>query len=112
MKEPTALALSAKNFPVVAPIGCGSEGLNRLPSALFGYFVFSRNETVLKEIRCTRCHSINKETIEFVNPIRNKIMGSRNMKTCRRRAGGYFHLRAAVDRVGILTVFSGEDAMQ
>ena len=34
------------------------------------------------------------------------------MKTCRRRAGGNFHLRAALDRVGILTVFSGEDAMQ
>ena len=33
------------------------------------------------------------------------------MKTCRRRAGGNFHLRPALDRVGILTVFSGEDAM-
>ena len=31
------------------------------------------------------------------------------MKTCRRRAGGNFHLKAALDRVGILTVFSGED---
>ena len=39
-------------------------------------------------------------------------MGSRNMKTCRRRAGGNFNLRAALDRVGILTVCSGEDAMQ
>ena len=55
---------------------------------------------------------INKETFEFVNPARHKIMGSRNMKTCRRRAGGNFHLRPALDRVGILTVFSGEDAMQ
>ena len=34
------------------------------------------------------------------------------MKTCRRRAGGNFHLRAALDCVGILTVFSGEYAMQ
>ena len=39
-------------------------------------------------------------------------MGSRNMKTCRRQAGGNFHLRAALDRVGILTVFGGEDTMQ
>ena len=34
------------------------------------------------------------------------------MKTCRRRAGGNSHLRAALDRVGILTVPNGEDAMQ
>ena len=34
------------------------------------------------------------------------------MKTCWRRAGGNFHLRAALNRVDILTVFSGEDAMQ
>ena len=34
------------------------------------------------------------------------------MKTCRRRAGGNFHLRAALDRVGILIVPSGEDATQ
>ena len=47
MKEPTALAPSEKNFQVVAPVGCGSEGPHRLPSTLFGYFVFSRNETVL-----------------------------------------------------------------
>ena len=40
MKEPTALATSEKNFQVVAPIGYGSEGPYRLPSALFGYFVF------------------------------------------------------------------------
>ena len=53
-----------------------------------------------------------KETIKFVNPTRNKIVGSRYMKTCRRRAGGNFHLRAAFDGVGILTVFSGEDATQ
>ena len=31
MKEPTALAPSEKNFQVVAPIGCGSEGPFRLP---------------------------------------------------------------------------------
>ena len=48
MKEPTALAPSAKNFEVVAPVGYGSEGPYRLPSALFGYSVFfPRNETVL-----------------------------------------------------------------
>ena len=34
------------------------------------------------------------------------------MKTCRRQAGGNFHLTAALECVGILTVFSGEDAMQ
>ena len=34
------------------------------------------------------------------------------MKKCRRRAGGNSHVMAALDRVGILTVFSGEDAMQ
>ena len=34
------------------------------------------------------------------------------MKTCLRPVGGNFHLRAALDRVSILTVFSGEDAMQ
>ena len=34
------------------------------------------------------------------------------MKTCRRRAGGNSHVTAAVDLVGILTVPSGEDAMQ
>ena len=34
------------------------------------------------------------------------------MRTCRRRAGGHFHLRAALERVGILTLFSGEDATQ
>ena len=34
------------------------------------------------------------------------------MKTRRRRAGGNFHLRAALDRVGTLTVCSGEVAMQ
>ena len=56
-----------------------------------------------KEIRCTLCHP--KETIEFVNPTRKKMRGSRNMKTCRRRAG-------ALDRVDILTVFGGEDATQ
>ena len=56
--------------------------------------------------------SKNKETIKFVSPTRNKMMGSRNMKTCRRRAGGNFHLTAALDRVGILTVTSGEDATQ
>ena len=39
MKEPKALASSAKNFQVVAPIGYGSEGPYCLPSALFGYFV-------------------------------------------------------------------------
>ena len=63
-----------------------------------------------KEIRCTRCHPKNKGTTKFVNPTRNNIMGSRNMKTCRRWAGGNFHLRAALDRVGTFTVFSGEDA--
>ena len=68
--------------------------------------------TTRKEIRCTRRHPKNKETIKFVNPTRNKIMGSQNMMTCRRRAGGNLHLRAAPDRVAILTVFSGEDAMQ
>ena len=47
MKEPAALAPSAKNFQVVAPIGYGSEGPYCLPSALFGYFAFSRKETVL-----------------------------------------------------------------
>ena len=52
MKEPTALVPSAKNVQVAAPIGCGSEGPYRLPSALFGYFVFPRNETVLL------CHCI------------------------------------------------------
>ena len=45
MKEPAALAPSEKNFQVVAPIGYGSEGPYRFPSALFGYF--PRNETVL-----------------------------------------------------------------
>ena len=64
-----------------------------------------------KEIRCTRCHPQIK-TRKFVKPTRNKMMGSRNMKTCRRRAKGNFHLRAALNRVGILTVISGEDAMQ
>ena len=34
------------------------------------------------------------------------------MKTCRRRAGGNFHLRAALDHVGTLTVFGGENATQ
>ena len=34
------------------------------------------------------------------------------MKTCRRPAGGNFHLGAALDRVGILTVFSSKDALQ
>ena len=34
------------------------------------------------------------------------------MKTRRRQAGGNFHLRAALDLVGILTVCSGEDATQ
>ena len=37
MTEPTALAPSAKNVQVVAPIGYGSEGPYRLPAALFGY---------------------------------------------------------------------------
>ena len=40
MKEPTALAPTAKNFQVVAPVGYGPGGPYRLPSALFGYFVF------------------------------------------------------------------------
>ena len=77
------------------------------PSRAAAHLVITRKET-----RCTRCQLQNKETIKFVNPTRNKIVGSRNMKTCRRQAGGNFHLRAAVDLVEILTVFSGEDAMQ
>ena len=40
------------------------------------------------------------------------MIGPRNTKTCQRRAGGNLHLKAAIDRVGILTVFSGEDTMQ
>ena len=54
MKEPTALAPSEKNFQVVAPIGCGSEGPHRLPSTLFGYFAFSsqRDCTALPLYHC------------------------------------------------------------
>ena len=53
-----------------------------------------------------------KKQLSLSDPTGNKMMGSRNMKTCRRQAGGNFHLTAALDRVGILTVFSGEDALQ
>ena len=52
------------------------------------------------------------KTSKFFNPTRNKKTGSRNMKTCRCRAGGSLHLRVAIHRVRILTVFSGEDTMQ
>ena len=54
MKEPTALAPSAKNFQVAAPVGYGSEGPYRLPSALFGYSAFSsqRDCTALPLYHC------------------------------------------------------------
>ena len=42
MKEPAALAPSAKILQVVAPIGYGSEGPYRFPSAFFGYFLATR----------------------------------------------------------------------
>ena len=81
----------------------GRAFLAPAPSRAAAHLVITR-----KEIRCTR----KMKNIKFVNPTRNKITGSRNMKTCRRRARGNFHLKAALDRVGILTVFSGENAMQ
>ena len=46
------------------------------PSRAAAHLVITR-----KEIKCTRCHSKIKETIKFVNPTSNKIMGSRNLKT-------------------------------
>ena len=54
MKEPTALAPSEKKFQVVAPVGYGSEGPCRLPSAFFGYFAFSsqRDCTALPLSQC------------------------------------------------------------
>ena len=67
---------------------------------------------ILQEIRCTQCRSKRKQTIKFFKPTRNNIIRFRNTKTCRRRAGGTLHLTAAIHRVGILTVFSGEDTMQ
>ena len=66
MKEPTALAPSAKNFQVVAPIGYGSESPYRLPSALFGYFVFLRNETVLLCL-CITVHLKNMHAMPPLN---------------------------------------------
>ena len=84
----------------------GRAFLAPAPSQAATHLVITR-----KEIRCTRCHAQMK-TIKFVNPTRNEIMDSRNMKTCRRWAKGNFHLTAALDRVEIPTVFSGEDATQ
>ena len=81
----------------------GRAFLALAPSRVAAHLVITR-----KEIRCTRCHSQNKETVKFVDPTRNKILGSRSMKTCRRRAGGNFHLTAAPDRVGILTVLAAK----
>ena len=82
----------------------GRAFLAPAPSRAAAHLVITR-----KEIRCTQCHSPQKETVKFVNPTGKKIMGSRNMKSCLRPAGGNFHLRAALDRVSILTVFSGEE---